>query len=83
MHLYFILQILCGILVGWLAGIVVQGRGLGLLPDLIIGVLGAVLGGTFLSVLHIQMAGGVWGDLAVSVGGAVVLLIVIRMIKSN
>ena len=83
MQVHFILEILCGILVGWLAGLVVQGRGMGLLPNLIIGVLGAVLGGTFLSVLHIQMAGGIWGDLGVSVGGAVVLLIVLRMIKSS
>ncbi len=83
MHLYFFLQILCGILVGWLAGIVVQGRGLGLLPDLIIGVLGAVLGGTVLSVLHIHVGGGLLGDLGVSVAGAVVLLIVLRIIKSS
>ena len=82
MHLHLILEILCGIIVGWLAGIVVQGKGLGLLPDLIIGALGAFLGAFFIHAFHIQVA-TFWGALGVSVGGAVVLLIVLRMIKNN
>jgi uncharacterized membrane protein YeaQ/YmgE (transglycosylase-associated protein family) len=82
MHTNLIFQILAGILVGWLAGIVVQGKGMGLLPDLIIGALGAFLGAVLAHVFHIQIE-GFWGALGISVVGAVVLLIVLRIIKSD
>jgi uncharacterized membrane protein YeaQ/YmgE (transglycosylase-associated protein family) len=82
MHLHLILEILCGIIVGWLAGIVVQGKGMGLLPNLIIGALGAFLGAVFIREFHIHVA-TFWGALGVSVGGAVVLLIVLRIIKND
>jgi uncharacterized membrane protein YeaQ/YmgE (transglycosylase-associated protein family) len=80
MNLHLVLQILYGIVVGWLAGIVVQGRGLGLLPNLIFGVLGAILGNAFVKYFHIPVPEVWWGTLGVSVGGAVVLLIVLRLI---
>jgi uncharacterized membrane protein YeaQ/YmgE (transglycosylase-associated protein family) len=82
MHLHLIFQILSGIIVGWLAGIVVQGKGLGLIPDLVIGALGAFLGAVFIHQFHIHIA-GFWQALGVSVGGAVILLIVIRVIKND
>jgi uncharacterized membrane protein YeaQ/YmgE (transglycosylase-associated protein family) len=82
MHTNLIVQIICGIIVGWLAGIVVQGKGMGLLPDLIIGALGAFLGAVIVHVFHIEVA-GFWGALGASVGGAVILLILLRIIKSS
>jgi uncharacterized membrane protein YeaQ/YmgE (transglycosylase-associated protein family) len=81
MPFHFILQILSGVVVGWLAGLLVQGEGMGLIADLVIGVLGSVLGNTVVSYFHIHVFSGFWGTLSVSVGGAVVLLIFIRMIK--
>jgi len=83
MPLHFIFQILCGIVVGWLAGLVVQGNGSGLLLNLIIGVLGSVLGNTIVSLFHIHVIDGFLGVLAVSVGGAVILLILLRILKNN
>jgi uncharacterized membrane protein YeaQ/YmgE (transglycosylase-associated protein family) len=79
-HLFF--QILFGIIVGWLAGIVVQGRGLGLLPDLIIGALGAFVGAFIVRYFHIPIV-GFWESVAVPVGGAVVLLIVLRLFRHD
>lgn len=80
MHLFS--TILIGILIGWLAGIVVHGKGLGLLADLIVGVLGAFLGGFLASKLGIQ-ADSFLASLCVSVLGAVVLLLIIRIVKSD
>ena len=37
--------LLIGLIAGWLAGLLTKGRGLGLANDLIVGVLGAFLGG--------------------------------------
>jgi uncharacterized membrane protein YeaQ/YmgE (transglycosylase-associated protein family) len=80
MHL--LSTILIGVLIGWMAGIVVHGKGLGLLADLIVGVLGAFLGGFIASKVGIQ-ADGLLPSLCVAVLGAVILLLVIRIIKSD
>jgi uncharacterized membrane protein YeaQ/YmgE (transglycosylase-associated protein family) len=83
MLLHFIFQILCGIFVGWLAGVLIRGKGYGMILDLIIGVVGSVLANTILSFLHIYVFGGFSSDLAVSVGGAVLLLALLRMVKGK
>lgn len=83
MLIHFILQIMCGIAVGWLAGLIVRGKGYGLILDLIIGVVGSVLANTILGALHIYVFGGFLADIGVSVGGAVLLLAILRMIKSK
>jgi len=76
-----LLAILIGIIAGWAAGVITRGRGFGLLGDLIVGVLGAYLGGTVLDLLGLS-AYGMIGYLISSIVGAVVLLAVIRVIKS-
>ena len=80
MHL--ISTILVGILIGWMAGVVVHGKGLGLFADLIVGVLGAFLGGAIASHFNIYIDSFL-GSLCVSVLGAVLLLLAIRLIKSD
>jgi len=74
--------IVVGIIIGWLASVLVQGKGLGLLPDMVVGILGAFVG-TFLSdKLNIHVA-GFWGVFGMSVLGAVVLLVLIRLIRPS
>jgi uncharacterized membrane protein YeaQ/YmgE (transglycosylase-associated protein family) len=74
--------LLIGALVGWLAGLIVEGEGLGLIGDVLIGILGAWLGGFIARLLGI-VAYGLVGRLAVAVGGAVILLMVLRAIFSG
>lgn len=82
MHLHLIVQILSGIMVGWLAGLIVRGRGLGLLFDLIIGALGVFLGAAIVHFFYIPIHGFLQ-DLGMAVGGAVILLIFIRIINKE
>jgi len=77
-HLFF--QIIGGVLIGWMAGLIVGGKGLGLLMDLIIGVLGVILGAYLVQTFHIPIK-GFWGEVGASVGGAVILLLAIRLIN--
>ena len=77
-----ILFLIIGILAGWLASTMMKGRGLGLVGNLIVGVIGAFLGGFLFSVLGIS-AGGLVGLLITATVGAVVLLLLIRLIKSS
>ena len=83
MDTHLIFQILSGIIVGWLAGLVVQGRGMGLVLDLIIGVLGAILGSVVVKFFHIPVPAGFWGTLGASVGGAAILVIILRLVKND
>ena len=71
--------IIIGIVAGFLAGIVVKGGGFGIIGDLIIGVIGALLGGFIFGLLHIA-AYGLIGELVVAFVGAVVLLLLLRLV---
>jgi uncharacterized membrane protein YeaQ/YmgE (transglycosylase-associated protein family) len=69
-----------GILAGWLAGKIMRGGGFGLLGDLVVGVIGAVVGGWIFGLLHIA-AWGLIGSLVTALVGAMAFLYVLRLIK--
>ncbi len=72
--------LLIGLAAGWLAGTIMKGSGFGLIGNLVVGVIGALLGGFIFDVLSIQSYGLI-GSLVMSVVGAVALLALIRVIK--
>jgi uncharacterized membrane protein YeaQ/YmgE (transglycosylase-associated protein family) len=65
--------IIVGIVAGWLASVIMRGRGFGLIGDLVLGIVGAVIGGFIFRLLGID-AYGTMGTLAMSVLGAIVVL---------
>ena len=65
---------------GLLAGTFFKGGGFGRIGDLIVGVIGAVLGGFLFSIFR-SLGGGLIGSLIVATVGAVVLLFIVRRIK--
>jgi uncharacterized membrane protein YeaQ/YmgE (transglycosylase-associated protein family) len=69
-----------GAFAGWLAGTLMKGRGFGLFGNIVIGVIGAVLGGSVFNFLGIS-AGGLIGSIITATVGAALLLFVIRVIK--
>jgi uncharacterized membrane protein YeaQ/YmgE (transglycosylase-associated protein family) len=73
----FVWFILIGLCAGWLAGQIMAGGGFGLLGDLVIGVIGALLGG-FL----VRLAGfttvSLRGELISATFGAVLLIFLLR-----
>lgn len=73
--------VLVGIAAGWLAGQFVKGGGFGLIGDLVVGIVGALLGGFIFSSLGIGAGSGLLGSLIVATVGAVVLLLLIRLLK--
>ena len=75
-----ILFLAIGLVAGWLASRVMRGGEFGLVGDLIVGVVGAYVGGWLFGLLGIS-AGGLLGSLVTAFVGAVVLLYVIRLIK--
>jgi uncharacterized membrane protein YeaQ/YmgE (transglycosylase-associated protein family) len=72
--------LLIGLAAGWLAGQLTKGGGFGLVGDLVVGVIGAMLGGWIFRLLGIS-AGGLIGALVTATVGAVALVMLLRLIK--
>ena len=72
--------LLIGIAAGWLAGQIMKGGGFGLIGDLIVGVIGALVGG-FLFGLFGLSADGRLGSLVTATVGAIALIALLRVIN--
>ena len=70
-------QVVIGIVAGWLAGKIMRGRGYAVLIDLLLGIVGSVLGGFVFGLLGLYAAGLV-GRLVVATAGAVLLIYIAR-----
>jgi len=69
--------IFIGLIAGWLAGKVMKGRGYGVLMDIVLGIVGGVIGRFVLGLLGL----GAWnliGSIVVSFVGAVILIWLVR-----
>lgn len=75
--------IVVGLIAGWLAGVVVRGSGYGLIGDIVVGIVGALIGG-FLAGSLFNMPDAVNGinltSILVAFLGAVLLIIVLRAV---
>ncbi len=77
----FVWFLLIGLAAGWLAGQVMKGGGFGVLGDIVVGVIGALLGGFLFRTFGVSAGGGLLGSLIVATIGAIVLLFVLRLVK--
>ena len=75
-----LIWIISGIIAGWLAGLLVRGRGFGLIGDLIVGLIGGLIGGWLAGLLGIQASSLIAQILVAAVGG-VVLVAIIRLVR--
>lgn len=75
-----IIFLVIGAIAGWLAGVVMKGRGFGVVINMVVGVLGAYFGGWLLPSLGITF-GGEFGGFITAFIGAVVLLALIGLVK--
>src|SRR5476651_1089939 len=75
--------VLVGIIAGWLAGQIVRGGGFGLIGDLIVGIVGGFIGDWLLPRLNIHLGVGTVALIINATIGAVVLLIIIRIIAGS
>jgi len=77
--------LLAWIIVGLVAGVLaslVMGGGYGIIGDIIIGIVGAFIGGWLFSTLGVSSPfGGMGGQIFVAFCGAVVLLFLLRLIR--
>lgn len=70
-----------GALAGWLAGMIVKGRGLGLIGNIVVGILGAFIATWLLPQLGIVIGGGLVGSVIHAMIGAIILLIIVMAVR--
>lgn len=70
-----------GLVAGVLASLIVRGGGFGIVGDIIIGIIGAVIGGWLLPRVGVHIGDGIVALIVSATIGAVVLLLLIRLIK--
>ena len=75
--------IVIGLIAGWLAGKVTRGAGFGMLADLFLGLVGAVIGGWIFMRLGIWPGSSFIGSLAAATVGAVILVVIARLFSGR
>ena len=78
--------IVVGLIAGWLASQVMRGGGYGLIGDIIVGIVGALIGG-FLAANLLNMPNAVNGinitSILVAFVGALILIAILRMVSGR
>ena len=77
-----VVYIVVGLIAGFLASRIVLGKGRGWLMDILIGIVGAIVGGWLANLLHIQVNLGpdILNKIIIAFVGAVILLLIWRLI---
>jgi uncharacterized membrane protein YeaQ/YmgE (transglycosylase-associated protein family) len=73
--------VVIGAIAGWLASVIVKWGGLGLIGDIIVGLIGAVIAGFLLPALGVYTGDGFVAAVVNAVIGAVILLVIVRLGK--
>jgi uncharacterized membrane protein YeaQ/YmgE (transglycosylase-associated protein family) len=76
-----IIWLIVGGLAGWIAGLIVQGTGFGIIGDIVVGILGAIVAGWLLPQLGIHIGTGFVTEVVDAIIGAVILLVIVGLIR--
>lgn len=78
-----LITLAAGAIAGWLAGLLVQGTGFGLIGDIVVGILGALIAAFLFPMLGLTLTlgGGILGAILLAFIGAVILLVIVKVIK--
>ena len=80
---HWITFIVIGGIAGWIASMIMgTNKQMGILLNIVIGVVGAFIGGLILHLLNVNVAGGrMWFTFFLALGGAVLLLWVVKLVR--
>jgi uncharacterized membrane protein YeaQ/YmgE (transglycosylase-associated protein family) len=73
--------LIIGAIAGWLAGLIVRGAGFGLIGNMVVGIIGALVAGWLLPQLHIELASGTVGAIVNATIGAIIVLVVLSLVR--
>lgn len=73
--------IIIGAIAGWLAGLIVSGFGFGLIGNIVVGIVGALIAGWLFPRLGFAIGGGTIAAIINATIGAVILLVLVKILK--
>ena len=76
-----VIFLLIGAAAGWLAGQIMSGGGFGLIGDIIVGILGALIAGALFPRTGIHLGDGLLGSIIAATIGACVLIFALRLVR--
>jgi len=74
-------MIVVGLIAGWATGKIMKGSGYGVFTDILLGIVGALVGGRLMALLGFYTTGGLIPSIIVAIIGAVVVVAVVRALK--
>jgi uncharacterized membrane protein YeaQ/YmgE (transglycosylase-associated protein family) len=72
-----------GLIAGWLAGQIVRGTGFGVIGDILVGIAGALISSLLFPRLGIHLGVGLLSEIIYSAIGAIILLLIVRLIRTG
>lgn len=82
--MYIVWWIIVGLIAGWVTGKLMKGSGYGPLMDIVVGIVGAVIGGFIMqNVFGESSSGGLIYTILVAILGAVILTWLIRLVTGR
>jgi uncharacterized membrane protein YeaQ/YmgE (transglycosylase-associated protein family) len=79
--MFLLYIIIVGLVAGWATGKIMKGSGYGPLTDILLGIAGAIIGSRLLRLLGIYSSGGLVPTILIAIVGAVVLVLIVRLIR--
>ena len=73
--------LIIGAIAGWLAGLIVSGFGFGLIGNIVVGIIGAFIAGWLFPRIGFAIGGGILAAIIHATIGAIILLLVIKVLK--
>jgi uncharacterized membrane protein YeaQ/YmgE (transglycosylase-associated protein family) len=72
-----------GLVAGWLAGQIVRGTGFGIIGDIVVGILGALISTLLFPRLGFHLGSALVWEIIYSAIGAVILLLIVRLVRTG
>ena len=79
--MFLVWMIVVGLIAGWATGKIMKGSGYGVFTDILLGIVGALVGGRLMALLGFYTTGGLIPSIIVAILGAVVVVAVVRALK--
>jgi uncharacterized membrane protein YeaQ/YmgE (transglycosylase-associated protein family) len=76
-----IIWLVVGGVAGWLAGLIVEGAGFGLVGNIILGIIGAIVAGWLLPRIGVVIGGDIIGSIINALIGAVIVLLIVVLVR--
>ena len=72
-----------GLIAGWLAGKIVRGTGFGIIGDIVVGIVGALISTLLFPRLGFHLGSGLVSEIIYSAIGAIILLLIVRLVRTG